>query len=372
MSVSKSSTGVLKKPTIPNFKRKEECSICLEIPSKEVGTLIECGHSFCLVCITKWLRTGIKCPMCNKTPVTVYSDGKRVKIGRSKRRETQDEIDERFEEDRVLAVQVMSEEISRQGLEFQGFGHIAQSMALSFVAERDPSPDPSPGFGIGLFQTFLQSNGDIRQTLARFFFGMPSSESDDDRPESSGGFLSEDESSSDEDRIGRVKREEPIFSYDEKAVQRGLISPLMEELEECWPTDEQSKRTATRGTRKGLSLGIEDSLSFPILTRIVTQAISQLKLGEPKSLWLNLYRNGDNYAPWHQDSYGGKVAIVSIGGARLFKTRPLADLDEEVETYNFGDGDLIFFNESWNSTHQHSVPKTKKKVSSRISIVIFW
>mgnify|MGYP006913921453 CR=1 FL=1 len=106
--------------------------------------------------------------MCNKTPVTVYSNGKRVAIGRKKRQETQDEIDERFEDDRVFAAQVMSEEISRHALEFQGLGHVAQSVALSFVANGDPSPNPTPSFGVGLFQTFLQSNGDIRQCLSRF------------------------------------------------------------------------------------------------------------------------------------------------------------------------------------------------------------
>lgn len=365
MSGTKSLVKSAKKAPIPNFKRKEECSICLEIPKKEVGTLIECDHSFCLGCITKWLRTGIKCPMCNKTPVTVYSNGKRVAIGRKKRQETQDEIDERFEDDRVFAAQVMSEEISRHA---PFLGHVAQSVALSFVANGDPSPNPTPSFGAGLFQTFLQSNGDIRQCLSRFFFGIPSDDSGEDRFESDESDESDDYPSEPRYR----EPEEPIFSYDEKAVQRGLISPLMEELDEYWPTDDQSKRTATRGTRKGMGLSIEDSLSFPILTRVITQAIGQLKLGEPKSLWLNLYRNGDNYAPWHQDSYGGKVAIVSIGGARLFKTRSLNGASDESESYTFGDGDLIFFNESWNSTHQHSIPKTKKKVSSRISIVIFW
>lgn len=303
------------RPKVPNFKKKEACAICLEIPKRKIGTLEECGHSFCLGCIIKWLETGSqKCPMCNKTPVTIFSQGKEVKI------EIKDDGQfnrERFEEDRAMALRLVEEE----------------EMMLTGIISA------------------ISGNGPIGGFLAAFLsIGFPE--------------LSGHPTHSNHE-------EPPIFNYDHRAAQRGLISPLMEELDQYWPTEEESKTTATRGTRKGISLSFEESLSFPILTRIIRQTTGRLDLEEPKSVWLNLYLNGNNYAPWHQDSYGGKVAIVSIGGTRLFKTRPVGKKDE-TETYNFGDGDVIFFNQTWNETHQHSISKTKTKVPPRISIVLFW
>lgn len=51
-------------------KEDETCSICLE--SKTNPCFIDCAHSFCKSCITKWLRIKLECPLC-KEPVE--SDG---------------------------------------------------------------------------------------------------------------------------------------------------------------------------------------------------------------------------------------------------------------------------------------------------------
>ncbi|XRA97441.1 RING-type domain-containing protein [Pycnococcus provasolii] len=44
--------------------KRSECAICL-MPRKEASS-IKCGHQFCKTCITDYLATSPKCPMCNQ------------------------------------------------------------------------------------------------------------------------------------------------------------------------------------------------------------------------------------------------------------------------------------------------------------------
>jgi len=47
-------------------KEYEECSICLEpFEDKIIRTTI-CGHTYCSLCIKKWLELHLRCPNCNK------------------------------------------------------------------------------------------------------------------------------------------------------------------------------------------------------------------------------------------------------------------------------------------------------------------
>ena len=44
---------------------KEQCSICLEIPSRaEVACISGCAHTFCFQCIEKWAERENTCPLC--------------------------------------------------------------------------------------------------------------------------------------------------------------------------------------------------------------------------------------------------------------------------------------------------------------------
>ncbi|PFH32909.1 zinc finger, C3HC4 type (RING finger) domain-containing protein [Besnoitia besnoiti] len=55
------------------FEREEECSVCLtELETvNEVATVDDCRHSFCLGCISRWVRQSRSCPLCRGPTTTV-------------------------------------------------------------------------------------------------------------------------------------------------------------------------------------------------------------------------------------------------------------------------------------------------------------
>lgn len=48
----------------PAPQEKEECAICLEEITNTNKQTLNCKHSFCKICITKWFRTKKNCPTC--------------------------------------------------------------------------------------------------------------------------------------------------------------------------------------------------------------------------------------------------------------------------------------------------------------------
>lgn len=89
-----------------------------------------------------------------------------------------------------------------------------------------------------------------------------------------------------------------------------------------------------------------------------------------KGVFINLYKNGDDYAPYHQDKYEcNGVFTVSIGGDRDFLTKN--NNTKLVTKYKLEDGDLFYFNEEFNKNNKHSIPKRKKMNKPRISVVFF-
>jgi len=89
-----------------------------------------------------------------------------------------------------------------------------------------------------------------------------------------------------------------------------------------------------------------------------------------KGVFINHYQ-GDDYAPYHRDSYDGVEGVftVSIGGSRMFYTKN--DNTGTVTKHLLEDGDLYFFNSKFNAKNKHSVPKLKKFTDPRISVVFF-
>jgi hypothetical protein len=90
-----------------------------------------------------------------------------------------------------------------------------------------------------------------------------------------------------------------------------------------------------------------------------------------RGAFANLYENGDDYAPYHKDSYQGVSGIftASFGAMRDFYTKN--DHTNEVKKYSLGDGDLLYFNSEFNKAHKHMIPKHKYLKDGRISIVYF-
>ena len=97
-------------------------------------------------------------------------------------------------------------------------------------------------------------------------------------------------------------------------------------------------------------------------------------IGKIRGIWCNQYRNGDDYTPEHQDSYGGYVFTLSFGAPRRLVFRRI-DNNEKI-TLNTKHGSLYYFSSQMNSENKHSVPKATKaeKVLGdgiRLSIVFF-
>lgn len=87
-----------------------------------------------------------------------------------------------------------------------------------------------------------------------------------------------------------------------------------------------------------------------------------------KGVWGNYYRDGNDYTPEHQDSYGGHVITLSFGAPRLFYLRHLTT-NEKIQ-YTLNHGDVNWFSPEINAAHKHAVPKSKQ-TQPRISMVFF-
>jgi hypothetical protein len=112
-----------------------------------------------------------------------------------------------------------------------------------------------------------------------------------------------------------------------------------------------------------------DLSSMPSLENVIHVFCSHFDIDPCKlAFWFNLYEDGNHYTPYHRDSYGCTVHTISFGGSRDFLSK---DDDGKVQKYTLNDGDLMIFDEVWNSTHTHSVPKRKNQNAPRISMVIF-
>jgi alkylated DNA repair dioxygenase AlkB len=86
-------------------------------------------------------------------------------------------------------------------------------------------------------------------------------------------------------------------------------------------------------------------------------------------VWCNYYRSGNDYTPPHQDNYKSHVITYSFGGTRRFVCQNL--YTKQKKNYILNSGDVFVFSPEFDNLHNHSIPKTKKLVDPRISIVLF-
>lgn len=88
-----------------------------------------------------------------------------------------------------------------------------------------------------------------------------------------------------------------------------------------------------------------------------------------RGAFINLYKNGNEYAPYHKDKYDSTVVSLSIGGTRDFFFKH--DTTGVRHKWTLNDGDLFMFENSVNEKYKHSVPQRKKMNHPRICITIF-
>mmetsp|Transcript_16693 Transcript_16693/g.18903 ORF Transcript_16693/g.18903 Transcript_16693/m.18903 type:complete len:527 (-) Transcript_16693:2752-4332(-) len=70
------------KATLSKLGNEMTCSICTELFVRP--TILSCGHTFCRKCISKWLRSSLKCPLCRcsltRLPVDSHSIDQTISI----------------------------------------------------------------------------------------------------------------------------------------------------------------------------------------------------------------------------------------------------------------------------------------------------
>lgn len=113
----------------------------------------------------------------------------------------------------------------------------------------------------------------------------------------------------------------------------------------------------------------DESGTLDVLQELISIVESRL-FTTVKGVFCNLYRNGSDWTPLHQDSYNLDVFTISFGATRSFKIKSMND-DISDTTYKLENGDAFFFSGETNKKMKHTVPKTKKDVGERISVVFF-
>jgi alkylated DNA repair dioxygenase AlkB len=92
------------------------------------------------------------------------------------------------------------------------------------------------------------------------------------------------------------------------------------------------------------------------------------------SVWVNLYRDGQDSVAWHGDRHRHvmarpMVATVSLGARRKFQLRRRGT-STIVHTLQPGVGDLVVMGGQCQNDWEHCVPKTARHVGARMSVTI--
>jgi len=88
-----------------------------------------------------------------------------------------------------------------------------------------------------------------------------------------------------------------------------------------------------------------------------------------RGVFLNWYKNGGDYCPYHADMYGTNVLTLSLGETRdlLIKRNGPG----KANKLTLSSGDLYYMSAAMQHTHKHSIPKRKRANGDRISVVFF-
>lgn len=110
-----------------------------------------------------------------------------------------------------------------------------------------------------------------------------------------------------------------------------------------------------KNTRRAKALSLD---SEPIVTSTVLDVLNSVDINPQRvlGLYLNLYRDGNDYTPSHSHN-GTDQLVISLGGVRT--------LNVGRKSFTMQSGDVIYF-----GTSTHGVPK-EAEAQPRISIAVF-
>ena len=106
--------------------------------------------------------------------------------------------------------------------------------------------------------------------------------------------------------------------------------------------------------------------SIEKLSSIIETGFPEFKV---RGVWCNLYRDGLDYTPYHQDIYGLNIFTVSFGVTRDCLIKSISG--GSSTKYTLESGDMLYFNQKYNLLHKHSIPVRTNLKDPRISIVFF-
>jgi alkylated DNA repair dioxygenase AlkB len=117
-----------------------------------------------------------------------------------------------------------------------------------------------------------------------------------------------------------------------------------------------------------------DSAKAPPLLREMCDLLSARYGVGFDSVWVNLYRGGQDSVAWHGDRNRHvmarpMVATVSLGARRKFQLRRRGTSTIR-HTLLPGVGDLVVMGGECQAEWEHTVPKTAKRVGARMSVTI--
>lgn len=166
------------------------------------------------------------------------------------------------------------------------------------------------------------------------------------------------------ENIGDIEHYKECFTPEEREV---FFSRLYEEVP--WTTQlwRRGKYLPRKIYRYDLPRGAEDT-KIEILENLIEE-VEQMMECNVMGVWCNLYENGKDYTPPHQDLYGAHVITLSFGESRRCIMENI-ETKEKTE-HLLEDGDLFYFSPNHDSKHKHSIPKGSVKLEPRISIVFF-
>ena len=88
-------------------------------------------------------------------------------------------------------------------------------------------------------------------------------------------------------------------------------------------------------------------------------------------IWCDLYRNGDDYNPYHKGSHDNShLLILTLGETRTFSIREKEN-DPDKKDVAIGNGDMIHISPEINGKYEYSVTKTKEQKDVQINITLF-
>lgn len=106
-----------------------------------------------------------------------------------------------------------------------------------------------------------------------------------------------------------------------------------------------------------------------IFRELVLELQAQCNLSV-EGIFCNLYRDGNDYCPYHRDQYDSDVWTLSLGDTRDFLVKK-DGVGTRAQKWTLKSGDLYYMAKSLHKNHRHSIPVRKGRPASRISIVFF-